>query len=73
MNREYRQEDEATPGLVPFATWLQEKCKSRHAGDRRWGEDLRALAAGPSRRACTFKSMTSYGSHYRVQADEEGP
>ena len=58
---------------MPFATWLREKCESRHAGDRRWGEELRALAVGPSRRACTFKSMTSFGSHYKVQADEEGP
>ena len=72
MYRQYRQEAEGTLGLVAFATWLREKCESRHAGDRRWGEELRALVAGPSRRACTFKSMTSFGSHYRVQVDEKG-
>ena len=58
--------------MVAFATWLRAKLEGLNAGDRGWGEELRALASGPSRRACTFRSMTSFGSHYRVQADEDG-
>ena len=36
------------------------------------GEEAGPLASGPSRRACSFKSMTSFGSHYRVLVEEEG-
>lgn len=32
--------------------------------------ELRALSEGPSRKACSFKSMTSFGSHYRVDLEE---
>lgn len=35
-------------------------------------EELRALSTAPSRRVCSFKSMTSYGSHYRVDMEEGG-
>ena len=69
---EYREETEETRATVAFATWLRGKWECLNAGDTGWGEELRALACGLSRRACTFKSMTSFGSHYRVQAEEEG-
>ena len=36
------------------------------------GEELRALAVDPSRKTCTFRSTTSFGSYYRVQLNEEG-
>ena len=34
------------------------------------GIELRALSKGPSRRACSFKSMTSFDCHYRVDLEE---
>lgn len=34
--------------------------------------ELKALSSGPSQRACSFRSMTSYGSHYRVEGEESG-
>ena len=35
-------------------------------------EDLRSLSRCPSRKVCSFKSMTSYGSHYRVEGEGVG-
>jgi hypothetical protein len=34
--------------------------------------ELKALSFAPSRKACSFRSMTSYGSHYRTDASEAG-
>lgn len=35
-------------------------------------EELRALSSLLSRRVCSFMSMTSYGSHYRVEGEVLG-
>lgn len=35
--------------------------------------DLLALSLPPSKRVCAFTSMTSFGSHYRVDMEEAGP
>lgn len=35
--------------------------------------ELMALSLPPSRKVCAFSSMTSYGSHYRVDMEEGGP
>lgn len=32
--------------------------------------ELRALSRGPSTKACSFRSMVSFGSHYRVDLEE---
>ena len=34
--------------------------------------ELVTLSIVPSRRVSSFKSMTSYGSHYRVEGEEGG-
>lgn len=33
-------------------------------------DELKALSRGPSQRACSFKSMSSFGSHYRAELGE---
>lgn len=35
-------------------------------------KELRALASGPSRQTYPFRSMTSFGSHYRMELEEDG-
>ena len=72
MDRQYRQEAPDRANTAPFATWLHSRCESPCFANNNHGEELRALACGPSRRACSFRSMTSYGLHYRVQLDEDG-
>ena len=51
--------------------WLRDRCS--RLDDRKGTnmEVLRALSCGPSRHVCSFRSMISYGSHYRVE-DEGG-
>lgn len=35
--------------------------------------ELMALSVPPSKKVCAFRGMTSFGSHYRVDKEEEGP
>ena len=35
-------------------------------------EELMALSVPPLKKVCAFKSMTSFGSHYRVELEEAG-
>ena len=48
------------------------RCGAFSAENGDGGEELKALALGPLRRACSFRSMTTFGSHYRVQLEEDG-
>lgn len=40
------------------------------ASGREESEEVMALSSPPSKKVCAFKSMTSYGSHYRVDLEE---
>lgn len=35
--------------------------------------ELMALSVPPAKKVCAFTSMSSYGSHYRVEMEEVGP
>jgi len=65
-------EMESNPGQTqePFTSWLMDRCRGllEEAGDD--ARELRALSTTPSRRVCSFRSMMSHGSHYRVEEDE---
>ena len=68
----YNLEVEENPTAMPFETWLQARCTGvRNAGVHAGGQ-LLALSSPPSQRACSFRSMSSFGSHFRVEL-EEGP
>jgi hypothetical protein len=67
-------EREINDGLevVAFPLWLRERCAGMAEGGGPEVSELIALSRGPSRRICSFRSMTSYGSHYRVEGDAHG-
>lgn len=56
---------------MSFSTWLCLRCIILHDSTMNKGEDLRALLLALSRIVCSFISMTSVGSHYRVDLEEE--
>ena len=72
VHREYEEEALGRSSMMPFTTWLRSKCSilRNETGSAR--EELMALSKTPSRQACSFKSMTSFGCHYRVDAEETG-
>ena len=55
-----------------FSRWLRERCSNFVDGEDPHVEELRALSLGPYRRVCSFRSMLSHGSHYRVEDPEGG-
>ena len=55
-----------------FPRWLRERCSNFVDGEDPHVEELRALSLGPYRRVCSFRSMLSHGSHYRVEDPEGG-
>lgn len=70
--REYERESLSTQRMDSFVSWLRARCSHLDDGSSAHVDVLRALACGPSRRVCSFRSMISYGSHYRVEDDEGG-
>lgn len=72
LNREYERESRGCASIDPFDTWLRARCARMPdtEGNELW--EVKALSCAPSRKVCSFRSMTSYGSHYRVEADELG-
>lgn len=56
---------------MSFSTWLLLRCIILHDSTGNEGEDLRALLLALSRNVCSFIGMTSFGSHYRVDLEEE--
>lgn len=58
------------PGAAPYVMWLRDRCATLPDPASQEEAELRAIATRPSRRACSFRSMMSYGSHYRVLVEE---
>lgn len=71
-DREYEQEVAASFTIMPFPMWLRTRVKMVPNTAGHIGEELRAMSCPPSRRACSFRSMTSFGSHYKVELEEAG-
>lgn len=69
-DREYEGELCRMRPTTPFSRWLRSKCSEVFDAAGNDVEELRALSQGPSQRACSFKSMSSFGSHYRVDVEE---
>lgn len=72
MDREYERESDCRARMEPFNIWLRERCALLTDGTGNDVQEVVMLSMLPSRRVCSFKSMTSYGSHYRVEGEEEG-
>ena len=70
--REYKREGATIRATTPFQTWLRCRCALMHSRGENIEEDLMALSWPPSRKACSFRGMTSFGSHYRVKLEEAG-
>lgn len=70
MNREYERESLGRERLLPFSTWLRQRCADMNVGEDSDLLAVRAMSYLPSKRVCSFRSMTSHGSHYRVDGDE---
>lgn len=70
LNREYEREAAVAATVGPFPRWLSARCSLLPDGAAADMEDLRALSHGPSTRVCSFRSMVSHGSHYRVEEEE---
>ena len=56
----------------PFPRWLRDRCRD-------WEDDigiedrgLRSMSWLPSSRVCSFRSMTAYGSHFRIEVEDGG-
>lgn len=62
----------STPRVEAFPRWLRDRGSRLGDGECADVEVIRALSCGPSRRACSFRSMISYGSHYRIEDDAGG-
>lgn len=74
MTRDYARESAgSSPCATPFGPWLRRRCATLTAAEKEERPDLIALSLPPSRKVCAFGSMTSYGSHYRVDMEEGGP
>ena len=71
-HREYDSEQALSQRMEPFPRWLRAHCSNVGEGDDAHVEELRALACRPSRRVCSFRSMLSHGSHYRVEGEGGG-
>ena len=71
-DRLHEREMNAGAEMEAFPLWLKVRCAGLAEGGRSDLEELRALSRGPSRRVCSFKSMTSYGLHYRIEGAEGG-
>jgi hypothetical protein len=70
--REYERESTGGGEVASFAVWMRERCaRMEHCGGADMTEFM-ALCSLPSTRACSFRSMTSFGSHYRVEGEELG-
>lgn len=67
---EYERESALTHRAEAFPSWLRARCSVVHNGEGTDMEDLRALSCGPLTRVCSFRSMVSHGSHYRVEENE---
>ena len=72
VGREYELEAETESCIPPFYVWLRMRGELGTGVHGLVGEELLALSCPPSRRACSFRSMTSFGSHYRVDLEEAG-
>ena len=70
--REYAREAGSLPQAEPFSWWLRARCAALRSGEGNELQELRALSLPPCRKACSFKSMQSFGSHFRVDMDESG-
>ena len=72
LSREYERDSTERQAIEEFQTWLRDRCgrMSEAAGED--SVQIRALSSPPSRKVCSFRSMTSHGSHYRVEAEEAG-
>ena len=53
--------------MEPFPRWLHERFVSLPEEARAEAHDIVGLTSCPSRRVCSFRSMMSHGSHYRVE------
>ena len=70
LNREYERESTQRHPTEPFDIWLRDRCTRLTEAEGAEQVEMRALSSAPSRKVCSFRSMTSYGSHYRVEAEE---
>lgn len=72
VDREYEQDSNARQQGDAFHTWLRAHCILLADGDEVEETKLMALSLMPCRQVCLFKSMTAYGSHFRVLLEEGG-
>ena len=70
MRREYSRKEAKNPSGIPFITWLRSRCACLAEEAGRDASELWAFSNGPSKRASSFQSMTSFDSHYRVDLEE---
>lgn len=56
--------------MEPFPRWLHGRLARLPEGARPDAYDFAMLASSPSRKVCSFRSMMSHGSHYRVEEAE---
>ena len=70
VHREYSRLQSRDSTLPPLKMWLRCRCAALADETDKDKAELWALSVGPSKRACSFRSMTSLGSHYRVNLEE---
>lgn len=70
--RDYARETRGNTNAIPFGHWLRQRCAAMTASEQGARPELMALSRPPSKKACAFGSMTSFGSHYRVDMEEGG-
>ena len=70
--REYASEAGGRTHAEPFARWLRARCTALRSSPGNELDELKALSLPPSSKACSFRSMKSFGSHFRVELDESG-
>lgn len=72
LGREYERESAGSSHIDPFHIWLRHRCARMPASEGDSEVEVKALSCYPSRAICSFRSMYSFGSHYRVEAVEAG-
>ena len=70
LNREYEREAAASHINLSFGAWLRRRCAVMTALEQEERPELMALSIPPAKKVFAFSSMTSHGSHYRVDVEE---
>ena len=73
IDREYGRGEGGRQHMQPFPLWLRDRCATLAEATCPEQISVRAMSWLPSSRVCSFRSMSAYGSHFRLELDGGAP